>query len=143
MVHRLYNAIGRPDLINTPLGENQSIRIKYRDQIDAIVEEWTSARTAEEIVNTLKQADIPCSIVPTFDQVCHDEQLLSRGMITDVTQTVSGKVTVPGTVFKLSKTPGDLNHSAPYLGEHNVEIYSGLLGYSEKQIEEFSNDKII
>jgi CoA:oxalate CoA-transferase len=143
MVHRLYKAIGREDLINTPLGENQNVRIKYRDQIDAAVTEWTKNKTGAEIEGILRKADVPCVIVPTFDQVCHDEQLTSRGMITEVEQVMSGKVKVPGSVFKMSKTPGNVIYPAPILGESNQEIYGDLLGFSEKEIEELSNNQII
>ena len=143
MVHRLYTAMGRQDLIDTPLGANQNIRIKHREQIDAIVGDWVKNRTTAEVINELKQADIPCAVVPAFDQVCNDPQLLSRGMITEVEQTISGKIKVPGSVFKLSKTPGQVNYSAPYLGENNQEIFSELLGYSQREIDDLSDNNII
>ena len=56
-------------------------------------------------MSQLKNIDIPCSIVPSFDQVCNDPQLISRDMIIEVDQLVSGPVKVPGSLFKLSKTP--------------------------------------
>jgi CoA:oxalate CoA-transferase len=143
MVHRLYRAMGREDLINTPMGQNQDVRVNYRNEIDTAISDWTKTHTGAEVESILKKADVPCGIVPTFDQVCHDEQLKARGMITEVEQTMSGKITVPGSVFKMSKTPGNLNYPAPMLGEFNDEIYSGLLGMSEKEIEELSSEHII
>jgi CoA:oxalate CoA-transferase len=142
-VHRLYTAMGRQDLIDTPMGANQATRIKYKDQIDQIVGDWLKVRPTKEIAEILRKADVPYAIVPTFDQVCHDEQLMSRGMITEVEQPISGKITVPGSVFKLSKTPGDVHNFAPYLGQFNQEIYSGLLGFSDQEIEELSNNHVI
>jgi CoA:oxalate CoA-transferase len=143
MVHRLYRAMEREDLINTPMGQNQDVRVNYRKEIDTAISDWTKTHTGAEVESILKKADVPCGIVPTFDQVCHDEQLKARGMITEVEQTMSGKITVPGSVFKMSKTPGNLNYPAPMLGEFNDEIYSGLLGMSEKEIEELSSEHII
>jgi CoA:oxalate CoA-transferase len=143
MVHRLYKAMGREDLINTPLGQNQDVRVNYRKEIDEAITGWTKTLTGAEVEAALKKADVPCGIVPTFDQVCKDEQLISRGMITQVEQTMSGKVTVPGSVFKMSKTPGNLNFSAPMLGEYNDDVYGGLLGMSDKEIEELSSEHII
>jgi crotonobetainyl-CoA:carnitine CoA-transferase CaiB-like acyl-CoA transferase len=32
---------------------------------------------------------------------------------------------------------------APFLGEHNSEVYAGLLGYSEEKIEELMAREII
>lgn len=143
MVERLYTIMGREDLLGTPLSENQSIRIKHRDEIDAIVAEWTKTRNAEEIVALLKSVDVPCVRVPTFDEVCNDPHLKSREMIVGIEQPISGKVTVPGSLFKLSKTPGDIKLPAPFLGEHNFEVYSEMLGYSEQEINSLSTNGII
>jgi len=142
-IQRLYRLMGREDLINTPLCANQKERYKYKDQIDAVVAEWTKTGTVEEITTQLKNADIPCSMVPSFDQVCNDPQLLSREMIIEVEQTVSGKVKTPGSLFKLSKTPGDIKSPAPFLGEHNFEVYSSLLGYTEQEIMQLTNEGIV
>ena len=142
-VHRLYTAMGRKDLIDTPLGANQNYRYQHRDEIDAVITEWTQTRTTDEIEKVLKEADVPCTRLPTFDQVCNDPQLLSRNMIIEVEQAISGKVKVPGSLFKMSKTPGNIQYPAPYLGEHNQEVLSELLGYSEEKIVQLSNEGII
>jgi len=142
-VQRLFRLIGGEDLVNSPLCSQQSERIKYKGQIDALVAEWTKARSMEEIVNQLKNIDVPCSMVPSFDQVCNDPHLLSREMIVEVEQVVSGKVKTPGSLFKLSKTPGDVKFPAPFHGEHNLEVYSGMLGYTEQEIMNLANDGIV
>ena len=142
-LHRLYVVMGREDLINTPMGGNQSVRIKYRDEIDAIVTEWTKTKTTNEVLNILKKADVPCTKLPTFDEVCNDPQLISREMIIEVEQTISGKVKVPGSLFKLSKTPGNIQYPAPILGESNQDILSKMLGYNEEEITQLSIDGII
>jgi CoA:oxalate CoA-transferase len=142
-VQRLFRLIGGEDLVNSPYCCNQADRIKYKPQIDALVGEWTSTRTSEEIVAALKQIEVPCSLVPTFDQVCNDAQLSSRDMIIEVEQLVSGLVKVPGSVFKLSKTPGDIKFPAPILGEHNAEIYSNMLGYSEEEMNALADEGIV
>jgi crotonobetainyl-CoA:carnitine CoA-transferase CaiB-like acyl-CoA transferase len=142
-VQRLFRLIGGEDLVNSPFSCNQAERIKHKAEIDAIVAEWTKKRTAAEVIEQLKRIDVPCSIVPAFDQVCNDAQLLSRDMIIEVEQLVSGMVKVPGSVFKLSKTPGDIRLSAPFLGEHNTDVYSGVLGYTEQEINDLASEGII
>jgi CoA:oxalate CoA-transferase len=142
-IQRLYTAMGRTDLLNTPLCANQKERYKHKDEIDAAVSAWTTTQTCDSIVNILKQADVPVAKLPTFPEVCQDPQLLERKMIIDVEQPISGKVRVPGSLYKLSKTPGNVAYPAPHLGEHNSEIYGDLLGYAEKEIEQLSNEGII
>jgi CoA:oxalate CoA-transferase len=70
-------------------------------------------KTTDEIEKIMKDADVPCTRLPTFDQVCKDPQLLSRNMIIEVDQPISGKVKVPGSLFKMSKTPGNIQYPAP------------------------------
>jgi CoA:oxalate CoA-transferase len=142
-VHRLYKAIGRADLIDTPLGANQNERVKYRKEIDDILAAWTKDKKTDDIMRILKEADVPCTKLPEFDEVCNDPQLISRNMIIEVEQTISGKVKVPGSVFKLSKTPGNVNYPAPILGEHNYEVLHDVLGMSEAEVEKLANQGVL
>jgi CoA:oxalate CoA-transferase len=142
-VHRLYTAMGREDLINTPLGANQNERCKHREEIDDAIMAWTKTKTTDEITDLLKKSDVPCTRLPTFDEVCNDPQLLSRDMIIEVEQPVSGKVKTPGSLFKLSKTPGKIDYPAPFLGEHNQEILAEMLRYSVEEISQLSSEGVI
>jgi crotonobetainyl-CoA:carnitine CoA-transferase CaiB-like acyl-CoA transferase len=142
-VQRLFRLIGGEDLVNSPMCSPQRERIKYKKEIDALVGEWTKIRTMDEIIKQLKDIDVPCSMVPSFDQVCNDPQLLSRDMIIEVKQLVSGPVKVPGSLFKLSKTPGKAGLPAPFLGEHNQEVYTDLMGYTDEEISNLTNKGII
>jgi crotonobetainyl-CoA:carnitine CoA-transferase CaiB-like acyl-CoA transferase len=142
-VHRLYTVMGRQDLINTPLGANQNERYKHRDEIDEVITAWTKTKTTQQIQEVLKAADVPCTKLPTFDEVCKDPQLLSRNMIIEVDQPISGKVKTPGSLFKFSKTPGKIDYHAPFLGENNHDVYSSVLGYSEEEISKLDDEGII
>jgi crotonobetainyl-CoA:carnitine CoA-transferase CaiB-like acyl-CoA transferase len=142
-VHRLYTAMGRKDLIDTPLGANQNERYKHRGEIDEVITAWTKTKTTQEIADLLKKSDVPCTKLPTFDEVCNDPQLLSRNMIIEVEQSISGKVKAPGSLFKLSRTPGKIDFPAPFLGENNQDILAGMLGYTEEEISKLSNEHVI
>jgi len=91
----------------------------------------------------MKKADVPCTRLPKFSEVCNDEQLKSRNMIIEVEQALSGKVKVPGSLFKMSKTPGNIAYPAPFLGEHTQEVLSEMLGYSEDKIVQLSSEGIL
>jgi CoA:oxalate CoA-transferase len=142
-VHRLYTAMGKTELINSPLGQNQNERFKHRQEIDDVITAWTKSKTAQQIQDILKKADVPCTRLPSFDEVCSDPQLLNRKMIIEVDQPVSGKVKVPGSLFKMSKTPGKIDYHAPYLGENNMDVLSGMLGYTEEEINKLNDEGVI
>ncbi|MBW2093144.1 MAG: CoA transferase, partial [Deltaproteobacteria bacterium] len=45
--------------------------------------------------------------------------------------------------WKLSETPASINRQAPLLGEHNEDIFSGLLGMSQEEIKELEDKEVI
>jgi len=140
---RFLKIIGREDLKDVPEYGSQLSRVKYIDQINTIVEEWTRDRTVDEMIRQLMAADLPCAPIPTFSQVTNDPQLASRNMLVDVDQLISGKVKVPGSVFKMSETPGDPAQPAPFLGQHNKDIYSELLGFDQDTISTLQKEGVI
>lgn len=142
-LHNLYKVMGREDLINTALGGNQAERYHHRDEIDAAISAWTKTKTTEEIMETLSKVDVPFSILPSFEEVCNDPQLISRNAIIEVEQTISGKVKTPGSLFKMSKTPGKIDYPAPFLGENTMEVFSDLLGYTNEEIAQLTAEGII
>ena len=48
-----------------------------------------------------------------------------------------------GVYPRFSETPGDVPRGAPRLGEHNEEIYQGLLGLSPGELEALRSDGVI
>jgi crotonobetainyl-CoA:carnitine CoA-transferase CaiB-like acyl-CoA transferase len=50
---------------------------------------------------------------------------------------------VSGIQAKLSKTPGRVKTRAPRVGEHNEEIYKGLLGYNRVLLKELKEKAVI
>ena len=54
----------------------------------------------------------------------------------------SGKTLVTGLPIRMSATPTEIQRSFPAVGEHNEEIYCGLLGYSRKERESIKNEAL-
>ncbi len=142
-VRRLYRAMGREDLIDSPLGGNQNLRIQHREEINEAISAWTQGLTTAEVMEKLQAVDVPCSRVPSFGEVCNDPQLLARDAIVEIEQDVSGTVKVPGSIYKMSRTPGKIDFPAPFLGQHNVDVLTDMLGYSEADIDRLSDEGVL
>ena len=140
---KVLQAMGREDLSGEPRYATRENRTKNMAEVDGLVQAWCKERTVEEVLVILKKSGVPCSPLPTFDQVADDPQLLSREMIVEVEQPVSGKVKLSGSVYKMSKTPGDRRKRIPAVGEHNEEIYGGLLGIDAQEIQKLRQEGII
>ncbi|MBI4294838.1 MAG: CoA transferase [Chloroflexi bacterium] len=69
------------------------------------------------------------------NETMEDEQLRAREYFIAVEHPELGATIVyPGAPFKMSQTPWHLEGRAPFLGEHNGEIYLHELGMSEQQL---------
>jgi CoA:oxalate CoA-transferase len=142
-VRKLYSAMGREDLFETPLAANQNERYEHRAEIDSYISAWTKSKTTREVLDILQKGDVPCAALPNFDEVCNDPHLKSRDMVIEVEQALSGKVKTPGSLFKFSATPGDVKFPAPILGENNRDVLSEILGYSDEEIDRLSKEGVI
>jgi CoA:oxalate CoA-transferase len=140
---KVLQAIGREDLSGEQRYATRENRTNNMDEVDSLVQSWCKERTVEEALAALKAFQVPCSPLPTFDQVANDPHLLSRDMIVEVDQPVSGKVKLIGSVYKMSKTPGDRKKSVPAVGEHNEEIYGGLLGIDAQDMQKLKEESVI
>jgi len=140
---KLAETIGRSDLISDPEQCTMVVRLSRREELDAIVADWVKRYSVAEILQILDKAELPCAPILDTGQIVNDPHMKYRQMTVEVDQLLSGPLKMPGTVFKMSQTPGDPYNPAPFLGEHNSEVYSELLGYSEEKINELMARGII
>jgi len=142
---RLAKAIGREDLIDDPDLHNDLSRFENRHKVDPLVEEWAADRTVDEVVAAMEEARIPCARYLELDEVSRNPHVQEREMVEYIDMEEPGLENMPvcGIPIKLSKTPGRVVTRAPRVGEHNREMYQGLLGYSDDEMAELEEAGII
>jgi crotonobetainyl-CoA:carnitine CoA-transferase CaiB-like acyl-CoA transferase len=73
--------------------------------------------------------------VSTVKDIFEDRQLASRDYFRTVFHPAVGRnLTLPGAMVKFSEVPAETPRPAPRLGEHNLEVYVHLLGYSLERV---------
>lgn len=70
-------------------------------------------------------------------------QFRARGAIRAVRHPAVGDFALYASPIKLSATPGKIERAAPCLGEHNAEVFRGLLGVQEEEYEGLVRDGLI
>lgn len=141
---RLMEVIGRPELYHDRRLKNMFKRMENVDFLDEVLGAWTITKDRDEIVDLLEKRHIPCGPVVTVDEVRSHPQLEARGMFLRKFQFEGVKqATIPGPVLKFSETPGSVDKKGPELGEHNKEIYQGLLGMPAEKLDELKKKGII
>ena len=139
---RLLNAIGREDLLDDPRFQTPRDRWEHRDEVDAVISEWTRTRDKREVMETLGHAGVPAGAVFDIMELRDDPFLRQRGMFVTVDHPVRGEFTMPGWPVKMSDSHVPVVTS-PLLGQHNEEVFGELLGLAPDQVAGLREEKVI
>lgn len=129
--------------LDTEEHKYQPGRLRNKELINGRLNEILSTNTQAYWLEKLRAARVPCAPVHNLRQALNDEQVLARNMIVEVAHPLGGSVCMPGNPIKLSDTHEDTFSPPPILGQHNDEIYRGLLGLTEAQLAELKSAGVI
>ena len=140
----LARTMGREDLLQDPrFGETRD-RVAHHEELQGIVEAWTSRQTVKEIHEKLDRAGVPCAPIYSIDQVAADPHIAEdREMFVECEHPIAGRLKLTGSHLKLSGTPASIRTPAPELGQHNNEVYGSMLGYTAEQVAELKREGVL
>ncbi|CAM4359956.1 MULTISPECIES: CaiB/BaiF CoA transferase family protein [Corynebacterium] len=134
---RYMRVIGRPDLAEDPLLENNAQRWDRRDELDRAIGGWTITKESHEVLQILDAEGVPAGPIFTAADIVSNEQYRARDMLqqfcVDIGEGEPTNVLFPGIVPVLNGKSEPIRNVGPDLGEHNQEI---LERYREKGSED-------
>ncbi len=136
-------AIEREDLIEHEMYKTNPLRNKNRKSLIPILEKELKKKTTKEWIAVLEEYKLPNSALNTVDKVVKNPNLKYRNMIVDLEQPEVGKITMAGSPFHMSETPGTVRSPAPCLGEHTESYLREELGYSKEIINDLISKKVV
>jgi crotonobetainyl-CoA:carnitine CoA-transferase CaiB-like acyl-CoA transferase len=131
---RLCAARERPDLLRDPRFASLADRAAHGDEINGLVTAWTSGLTAETITARCVEHDVPVGTAYSAADIFADPHMAVRGDLVSVDDPVIGPVRQQAPFPRLSRRPTPVPQGAPRLGEHNEEIWCGVVGLSEDEL---------
>lgn len=140
---RFVKVIGHGEWASNPRFKDDMARYINREAIIPSVSEWTTQRSTDEVIRLLEEARVPCGRVNSIAEAVAEPQVRAREMLVELDYPGVGKVPLSGVVPKLSATPGRVETRAPLVGEHNEEVYCGLLGFTPEQLRELEQEGVI
>lgn len=136
---RLANAMGRPELAHDAKFATHIARGQNQTEIDDLINQWTQSFTIDEMDTLMIEHSIPAGRVYRAPEMLTDPHFQARNAIVEVETEKFGKLKMQSTFPKLSATPGSIRRPAPSrVGQHNSEIYGGLLGISDAELAELA-----
>ncbi len=141
---KLCEVLGRPDLAENNSFITNKLRTQNISELNAELDKTIITKTAEEWIEAIDKAGIPCGPINTIDKIMKDKQVLSRNMIVEVEDAKAGTIKIAGNPVKMSSIEEKPDRRpAPEIGENNFEIYSGLLGLSGEEIDQLKLNGVI
>ena len=136
--------IGNAALADDPRFRTLLMRKKNEEELDALVNEWTSTRAGEEVMNLMQAAGVPAGLVETGEDLLeHDPHLKSRGTFAELEYPGIGKYRSQfGPHFFMSKYQYQMK-PAPKMGEHNEYVLKGVVGLPDSEYDQLVKDGVI
>jgi formyl-CoA transferase len=140
---RLAEAMGQPGLAQDPKYSTHGARGAHQVELDALVERWTQTLTTRQVLDLMDEFGVPAGLIYRAPDMLEDPHFQARNAIVSVPHPDFGELKMQNVAPKLSETPGSIHSPSPALGQHNDEIFRGLLGLTEERYAELKSAKVI
>ena len=121
-------------------------RLANQDALDEAIERWTTKLDAGELTEQLQAAGVPSSPVMDSLALLADEnfsELRSRNTELVADTSVTMDKIYQGVPWKLTATPAVITGPEPLPGQHNRQVFGGLLGLSDAEVEDLREAGVI
>lgn len=136
---RLAKAVGHGEWSEDPKYSSHNARGENQEELDNKISEWTKQRTSNDVLAVMDENGVPSGKLFRAPEMLEDPHFAAREAIVGVPYPEVGELKMQNTFPKLSETPGSVRWAGPELGEHNQEIYGGLLGFSDDKIKQLKD----
>jgi crotonobetainyl-CoA:carnitine CoA-transferase CaiB-like acyl-CoA transferase len=140
---KLVKFMGNPEWASDDQFKDYESRYKNGELINALLTEWMTDHTKEELYHRGQAAGVPFAMVYDSKDLVESEQLEARGFFIDVDHPKTGKLKYPTAPYKFSETPWGVERPAPLLGEHNEEVVVDRLGFSKQALVKLGEAGVI
>ena len=140
----MVKAMGRPELKDDPRFATGADRVKNRDALNVIVEEWLASMPSDDAaIAAMEENRVACAPVMSVADTMKHPYFKAREMVRQVPDPILGEVTIPGFPLKFSAYPDLPDIQAPLLGQHGAQVLKDVLGFSENRIAELRQGGVL
>jgi len=139
----LCEAMGNPAWARDPRFRDTASRRANRRALDLQIGEWTRSRDPIALMESLQQRRIPAAAVHDAADHARDPHWQAREFHQPTLLEGYGIFPLPTSPWILDGERLGVRLPPPRLGQHDREIYSGMLGLSQAEIEELRRESYL
>jgi crotonobetainyl-CoA:carnitine CoA-transferase CaiB-like acyl-CoA transferase len=140
---RLAQCMGQAELGTDPRFADHVARGEHQAEIDALIEAWTSTLPTAVVLEKMHEGGVPAGQIYRAPEMLTDPQFAQRQSLVKVPHPTFENLWMQNVAPKLSQSPGVVAWPGAALGEHNEEIYGGLLGLGKSERDELKAQGVI
>jgi crotonobetainyl-CoA:carnitine CoA-transferase CaiB-like acyl-CoA transferase len=123
---------------------DEEYRVRHLDHIIELLEGWTKNHTVDELFKLGQLMRFPWAPVHSPKDIGDSPQLRERNFFFEINHSeIQTSIKYPGLPFKFTPPLSEERRRAPFIGEHNTQIFQKELGLSEEEIQRLSSQGVI
>jgi benzylsuccinate CoA-transferase BbsF subunit len=139
----LRKVMGNPSWAQDSKYADTASRKNNEKELNDHIEAWSQWQYGDGLMEKLVTVGVPAGVVNDARGAIEDKHLIERDYWAYLDHSEVGRTLYNRAPFLLTKTPVQMNTSAPLLGEHTKEVLTGFLGYTEEEIETLSKEDVL
>ena len=139
----LQTVMGNPEWAESDDYGDQFLRWQNQDVLERLLSQWTAQHTAAALTDRLQRAGVAAFPSLSAEQLLADPHLAARGAFPATSDPERGEQRAVAPPWRFSRTPTDPLRWTPELGQHNREVFCGLLGMDAAELSALQEGQIV
>jgi crotonobetainyl-CoA:carnitine CoA-transferase CaiB-like acyl-CoA transferase len=131
MSRKLFESIGRADMLDDPRFVDNAARLKNIEEVDRVIGAFVGARTLAENLAHFDPLGVTIGPIKDAHHLIDDDFVIGREAIVELEDSDLGGVPMHNVLPRMSGTPGGFHRQAPDIGQHNRELLAPLLSAAD------------
>jgi crotonobetainyl-CoA:carnitine CoA-transferase CaiB-like acyl-CoA transferase len=135
--------VGHPELVDDPRYNSREKRLESSRELVKIFDKAFATKPRDEWLRIFREKELVIAAINTITEALNDPQVIANDYVVDFKHPNLGDIRIPG--FPMHFSQAEINNTlvAPKLGEHTDGLLKEIGGYSEEEIAQFRDEKVI
>lgn len=135
-------AVDKPEWLVDERFKTPAGRDRFANERLELIQNALLTKSAAEWLEILEQAGVPCAPVLKRHEMIRHPQVEASEIVVEVEHEHAGTLRQARNAARFERTPTEMRHGAPHLGEHTRELLDEL-GYSNADQASLADDGVV